>query len=89
MQVLNSTSVLVEWGPVPADSRHGIITKYTIHYKDMEKKKEGTMVVQPPALNATVNGLRQKAGYSFKIQAATVKGSGPNSTARTVETERE
>ena len=89
MQVLNSTSVLVKWKPVPTKSTHGIIIEYIIHYKDVEKGKEDKMDVRPPALNAIVNGLRQKTGYSFKIQAATVKGSGPNSTARTVETERE
>ena len=89
MQVLNSTSVLVIWNPVPEESRHGIIINYTIHYKDVERGNSKTKGVKAPASNATINGLRQKAKYSFKIQAATVKGSGPNSTARTAETERE
>ena len=74
---LNSTSVLVEWERVPKESRNGIITKYTIYYKDELKKAEGTMVVKPPNKTAIINGLRQQAEYSFWIVAATSKGNGP------------
>ena len=77
--MLNSTSVLVEWEPVPAESRHGIITHHTIHYKDVEKEKEGKMVVKESILKAIINGLRQKAEYTFWILAATSKGDGPGS----------
>ena len=75
--VLNSTSVLLEWEPVPVESSYGIITQYTIHYKDVERGNSKTTVVKAPASDATINGLRQKAEYSFQIQAATSKGSGP------------
>ena len=77
MTVLNSTSVLLAWKPVPVESRYGIITQYTIHYKDVDRGNSKTTVVKAPASSATVNGLRQKAEYSFQIQAATSKGSGP------------
>ena len=63
------------------ESRHGIIVQYTIHYKDVEKEKEGTMIVKAPVLQAIVNGLRQKAEYTFWIVAATSKGNGPVSNA--------
>ena len=86
MQALNSTSVLVIWEPVPAESRHGIITQYTIHYKDVERGNSKTTVVKAPASNATINGLRQKVNYSFQIRAATLKGNGPLSANVTVET---
>lgn len=78
---LNSTSVLVEWELVPKESRNGIITKYTIYYRDELKKAEGTMVVKPPNKTAIINGLRQQAEYSFWIVAATSKGDGPLSNA--------
>ncbi|XP_073259128.1 receptor-type tyrosine-protein phosphatase delta-like [Porites lutea] len=78
---LNSTSVLVEWERVPREYRNGIITKYTIYYRDELKKAEGTMVVKPPNKTAIVNGLRQQAEYSFWIVAATSKGNGPLSNA--------
>ena len=35
------------------------------------------MVVKVPALNVTINGLRQKAEYSFQIRTSTSKGTGP------------
>ena len=67
------------WEPVPLQSRHGIITKYTIHYKDEGKNKESEMTVGAAAVNATINALRQEAGYSFWIFAATSKGNSPRS----------
>ncbi|CAH3043649.1 unnamed protein product, partial [Porites evermanni] len=78
---LNSTSVLVEWERVPKESRNGIITKYTIYYRDELKKAEGTMVFKRPNETAIINGLRQQAEYSFWIVAATSKGNSPLSNA--------
>lgn len=77
------------WKPVPVESRHGIIVQYTIHYKEVKKEsqKEGTMTVKEPVLRAFINGLRQKAEYTFWIVAATSKGSGPVSNAVTATTE--
>ena len=77
--MLNSTSVLVKWEPVPAESRRGIITQYTIHYNCTEREKEGRMVVKASVLQAIINGLRQQAEYTFWIRAATSKGDGPAS----------
>jgi len=75
--VLNSTSVLVEWEPVPEQYRRGIITHYTFYYKEWVKENGNIVVVKVPALNVTINGLRQKAEYSFQIRASTSKGTGP------------
>ena len=77
--MLNSTSVSVKWKAVPLDSQNGIITTYTIYFRDEGNKETGTKNVSFPALNATVNGLRQKAEYSFWILASTIKGKGPPS----------
>ena len=77
MTVLNSTSVLVGWERVPKEYRNGIITKYTIYYRDELKKAEGTKVVIPPNKTVIINGLRQKAEYLFWILAATSKANGP------------
>ena len=79
MTVLNSTSVLVGWERVPKEYRNGIITKYTIYYRDELKKAKGTRVVIPPNKTVIINGLRQKAEYLFWILAATSKGNGPPS----------
>ena len=87
--VLNSTSVRLEWKPVPEQFRHGIIIKYVIGYRDEDKKTESKMVIPQEALKAIVNGLRQSAEYSFWIWAATSKGTSPPSDTKKVTTEGE
>ena len=53
------------------------VTPYT---SETRKKKENCSVsVKAPAVNATVNGLRQKAEFLFWIVAATSVGDGPSS----------
>ena len=79
VMVLNSTSVSVKWEAVPLGSQNGIITTYTVYFRDEGNKETDTKNVSFPALNATVNGLRQKAEYSFWILASTIKGKGPPS----------
>ena len=80
---------MVSWRPVPVNLRNGIITRYIIWYlhKDEENKNAKTKEINASELNATITGLRQKARYSFKIQAATSKGKGPFSGANVTETE--
>ena len=78
--VLNSTSVEVEWQPIPEDFRHGIITKYVIIYT--VDKVTGEKEVPGSLLKVVVNGLRQSATYSFRVQAATVRGAGPVSNLK-------
>ena len=72
MTVLNSTSVLLKREPVPTVSQNGIIRRYTIHFRDEEKKENSSLSVEAPAINATVNGLRQKAEYLFWIVVAAI-----------------
>ena len=85
--VLSSTSVQVLWEPVPEQFRHGIITKYTIHYKDDSKNEESNMTVNAAAVNATINALRQGAEYTFWMFAATSKGNSPKSNTKTAATD--
>ncbi|XP_074611675.1 receptor-type tyrosine-protein phosphatase delta-like isoform X2 [Acropora palmata] len=89
LTALDSTTVMVEWRPVPVNRRNGIITRYIIWYlhEDEEHKNARTKEINASALNATITGLRQKARYSFKIRAATSKGEGPLSGANVTETE--
>ena len=78
---INSTSVLLKWQPVPPESRNGIITHYTIHFRDVEKNKNNSVEVKAPAESATVNGLRQKAKYKFWMVAGTSKSDGRRPSA--------
>ena len=87
--VLNSTSIQVEWEPVPSVFRHGIITKYVILYKDEKGEDNGEKDVSASSLKAVVNGLRQSTTYSFQVLAATVKGNGPASEPKSGKTQGE
>ena len=80
-EAINSTSVLLKWQPVPSESRNGIITYYTIHFREVEKNKNNSVEVKAPAESATVNGLRQKAKYKFWMVAGTSKGDGRRPSA--------
>ena len=84
--VLNSTSVKVEWLPVPPEDRRGIITKYVIFYK-AETEREKSEEEPASAESTVVNGLRQSTTYSFRIWAETVKGAGPKSDPENATTE--
>ena len=53
------------------------VTPYTSETR--EKKENGSVIVEAPAVNATINKLRQKAEYLFWIVAATSVGDGPSS----------
>ena len=48
------------------------VTPYTSETR--EKKENGSVIVEAPAVNTTINGLRQKAEYLFWIVAATSVG---------------
>ena len=91
--VLSSTSIQLEWKPVPPESRHGTIIKYFIRFTD--EKETGTKGVPVSSLKdpknpkAVVNGLRQSTTYSFRVLAATVKGNGTLSKPESGTTEGE
>ena len=77
----------MKWERVPKESRNGLITKYFIHYRDEVKKTERIIIVKPPDKTAVINGLRQKAEYSFWIVASTSKGNGPPSNMKKATTD--
>ena len=85
VKVLNSTSVEVEWQPVPKEFTHGIITKYVIFYT--AERGTGEKEVPASLLKAVVNGLSQSTTYSFRVRAETVKGAGPKSDPKSATTE--
>ena len=87
VKALDSTSIFVKWSRIKENSRNGIITRYTIHYKDVAKGNERTVDILFPATETVITSLRQKAKYSFKIRAATSKGDGPYSNTTEEETE--
>ena len=80
--MLSSGTIQVIWEPVPEEFRHGIITKYTIRYKDLVRDQTNEMEVTAPTSKTFVNGLRLYTEYSFEVLAATVKGYSPPSVTK-------
>ena len=70
----SSTSIQLEWKPVPERDLNGIFTQYFITYSDGKKRK-----VSSSSPKVVINGLRASTTYSFHISAATAKGEGPQS----------
>ena len=70
----SSTSIELEWKPVPKRDLNGNLTKYFITYSDGKERK-----VSSSSPKVVINGLRASATYSFHISAATAKGEGPQS----------
>ena len=73
---ISSTSILVQWGNVPAADQNGIILRYTISYKALPDGSELTEDVNAPTMQATLTGLNEYANYSITVFASTAKGNG-------------
>nr|XP_060618320.1 receptor-type tyrosine-protein phosphatase delta isoform X22 [Anolis sagrei ordinatus] len=75
-----STSVHLTWQPPILSERNGIITKYTLQYRDINVVHHPTEVpVVPPDTIMTLSGLKPDTTYDVKIRAHTSKGPGPYS----------
>ncbi|XP_078241147.1 receptor-type tyrosine-protein phosphatase delta isoform X30 [Pogona vitticeps] len=75
-----STSVQLTWQPPILSERNGIITKYTLQYRDINLALQQTEVpVVPPDTAMTLSGLKPDTTYDVKIRAHTSKGPGPYS----------
>ena len=72
----SSTSVLVQWGTVPADDQNGIILSYTVIYKMLPDGSPQTKVVSAPTTQVKLTGLDEYTNYSIAVFASTVKGDG-------------
>ncbi|XP_042311389.1 receptor-type tyrosine-protein phosphatase delta isoform X31 [Sceloporus undulatus] len=75
-----STSVQLTWQPPILSERNGIVTKYTLQYRDINVAHHPTEVpVAPPDTIMTLSGLKPDTTYDVKIRAHTSKGPGPYS----------
>ncbi|KAM6468292.1 receptor-type tyrosine-protein phosphatase delta isoform 21-T24 [Liasis olivaceus] len=75
-----STSVQLTWQPPILSERNGIITKYTLQYRDINVAHQQTEIpVVPLDTIMTLSGLKPDTTYDVKIRAHTSKGPGPYS----------
>ena len=72
----SSTSILVQWGDVPAADQNGIILSYTVTYKALPGGAPKAEVVIAPTTETTLTGLNEYTNYSITVFASTVKGDG-------------
>ena len=73
---MSSTSVLVQWGSVPAENRSGIILSYKVNYKELPGGNTNSKVVNAARTQATLTGLKKYTNYSIVVSASTSKGDG-------------
>ncbi|NXL33971.1 PTPRD phosphatase, partial [Glaucidium brasilianum] len=75
-----STSVQLTWQLPPLAERNGIITKYTILYRDINVAYQPIeLPVVPADTTMTLSGLKPDTTYDVKVRAHTSKGPGPYS----------
>ena len=75
----SSTSILVQWGDVPAADQNGIILSYTVTYKALPGCTPKTEVFIAPTTGVTLTDLNEFTNYSITVFTSTVKGAGNDS----------
>ena len=93
MDVVNSTTLYVEWRQVKPSEQHGVIRGYYIYYVKLNKEgeplkpTEKTIDVDDSNTNEVVIvGLDPDTRYSVAVAAYTRKGDGIRSKPKTVTT---
>ncbi|XP_026527075.1 receptor-type tyrosine-protein phosphatase delta [Notechis scutatus] len=75
-----STSIQLIWQPPILSERNGIISKYTLQYRDINVAHQQTEIpVASVDTITTLSGLKPDTTYDVKIRAHTSKGPGPYS----------
>ena len=85
----SSTSILVEWGDVPAFDQNGIITSYNITYSSQTENLNGFAEAAPIDRQKELTGLRKFVNYNITVRASTSKGDGPDSSPIVVRTDQD
>ena len=87
--IRSPTSILVEWGDVPAADQNGIILSYTVTYWTFPGDSTQTKVVNAPITEETLVGLDEHTNYKITVFASTVKGGGNASEPITLRTDED
>ncbi|VDK69307.1 unnamed protein product, partial [Onchocerca ochengi] len=79
-EAISTTSIHVQWMPLPIEDRNGILTGYRIKYKTKLRGTKGnTLVVDGNNSSYTISGLEPGTQYMLRVAAVNQNGSGPNS----------
>ncbi|XP_063770095.1 receptor-type tyrosine-protein phosphatase delta isoform X25 [Pseudophryne corroboree] len=75
---MSSTSVQITWQPPILAERNGVITKYTLLYRDINNPNHPIEVhIVPADTTVTLTAIKPDTIYDVKIRAYTIKGPGP------------
>ncbi|XP_021108496.1 receptor-type tyrosine-protein phosphatase delta isoform X24 [Heterocephalus glaber] len=75
-----SASVQLSWQPPVLAERNGVITKYTLLYRDINTPLLPVeQLIVPADTSTTLTGLKPDTTYDVKVRAHTSKGPGPYS----------
>ena len=96
VDVLNktSTTVQVQWSPIPQNLVHGILRGYHIHLKNVNPAGFGDVSPNIQSVGESntsflIQGLLKFTAYTIQVSGYTVKGDGPLSNAEIVRTEED
>ena len=82
-----STTITVQWGPVPCVHQNGVITGYSVRYGEVGSGTPGTaVVIGPSTTKTTISNLISSTNYSIEVAAVNSAGTGDYSEAITAET---
>ncbi|XP_028912114.1 receptor-type tyrosine-protein phosphatase delta isoform X27 [Ornithorhynchus anatinus] len=82
-----STSVQLSWQPPVLAERNGIITKYTLLFRDINLPHHPVeQSIVPADTTVTLTGLKPDTTYDVKVRAHTSKGPGPYSPSVQIRT---
>lgn len=72
---MNSTTIQLNWTPIPTSCRNGIVRGYKLVCKtiDIEDKPFTIEIRNPNATRKIVGGLEKFTNYSFQVLVYTVK----------------
>ena len=87
---LSSTSLHVQWDPIPIGERNGNVLGYSVQIKLDQQKDEGGKAISTftASRNLTLSGLKKYSKYVIGVCGLTQRGKGP-SRALTVQTDED
>lgn len=90
----SSTSVYVQWSPIPEQFIHGILLGYHINFTYLDPAGSGHVMAGVHATGASntsilIHGLLKFTNYSVQVSGFTVKGDGLLSNQVTVRTDED
>lgn len=75
----STTSIKVEWAPVPECKSNGNIINYIVEVYNSTLGEVHYANVSGSEFSEVIEGLQEYTNYSVKVFAATAKGEGPSS----------